>query len=605
MSPAVRQIKFIFTACGKQSWIITVFSLLIAIGIIFNYLNDIEDYKKEFIAIQQNVAEKNADLISNQMLHLYQGLRTIARLPGTRQVNLNAGELDAQTKSAIQEIYNNLYSNIRLSEVYLLPRGFDPDAKDMLTGQPRKPIITFDEFIIGRTAAINGVEDARASLPEEEIHEYRLMREQLRWFEDYYPLEGNIRELAYPAISGKEVITCDNSMVHPQQVNDRDRSGIVYSVPFYGDNGVLKGMVSGIILTNVLRQQLSNSQYYLLNRNNDYIVSHKSHDRSPENFGYVKASRPNPGLIYSGILPVSVTDRSGEWKLWAGVDDDIFWLSPHVVSEYQLLVISLLTVFLLTLALLQIIAHQYQQRAVIEQANRAKSEFLSRMSHELRTPLNAIIGYSEMIAEDTRESVIAKDAGNIKMAGNHLLQLINEVLDLAKIDAGHMNFKVDEFDIDFMIELTADTTLPLITKNGNQLKIDMAEDLGQMRGDEGKVRQILFNLLSNSAKFTQSGTIGLRVHKDQNDPRNMLIFEVSDTGLGMTEEQAGRIFLEFEQANAGIGDRYGGTGLGLAITRKLCEAMGGSVSVSSQPGKGSTFTVRLPIDMSQLAKSNL
>src|SRR3984893_8626321 len=230
-----------------------------------------------------------------------------------------------------------------------------------------------------------------------------------------------------------------------------------------------------------------------------------------------------------------------------------------------------------------------------EEASRAKSTFLANMSHELRTPLNAIIGYSEMLDEEARESGRSEnveDLRKIQSAGKHLLSLINDVLDLSKIEAGKMGLHLEDFEILPLIDEIATTLQPAAAKNSNEIKLRVSENVGFMRADITKVRQILFNLLSNACKFTDHGTITVDV--DQNDRDGNIQFRVSDTGIGISEKQQQNLFFEFSQADASIARKYGGTGLGLAITHRFVQLMKGQISVESEPGKGSIFTVQLP-----------
>ena len=235
-------------------------------------------------------------------------------------------------------------------------------------------------------------------------------------------------------------------------------------------------------------------------------------------------------------------------------------------------------------------------RQQAEAANRSKSAFLANMSHELRTPLNAIIGYSEMLqeeAEDLEQDDFIPDLEKINSAGKHLLGLINAVLDLSKIEAGKMDLYLETFDVAKMVEDTAAVIQPLVHKNRNELRIQCPETIGSMRADLTKVRQAIFNLLSNASKFTQDGTIGLDVAREE----DLITFAVSDTGIGMTAEQMGKLFEEFSQADASTTRNYGGTGLGLALSRRLCRIMGGDITVESEAGEGSTFTIQLPAEV--------
>ncbi len=232
-----------------------------------------------------------------------------------------------------------------------------------------------------------------------------------------------------------------------------------------------------------------------------------------------------------------------------------------------------------------------------EDASRAKSAFLANMSHELRTPLNAIIGYSEMLEEETRDSgklENQQDLRKIQSAGKHLLSLINDVLDLSKIEAGKMGLHLETFDVSLMVEEMVTTLQPAIAKNANKVQVRMADDIGMMRADATKVRQILFNLMSNACKFTDHGTISLDVSQSAMEGQEWIRFRVKDTGIGISAKQQEKLFQEFSQADATISRKYGGTGLGLAISHRFVQMMKGRIGVESQAGQGSTFTVYLP-----------
>jgi len=234
----------------------------------------------------------------------------------------------------------------------------------------------------------------------------------------------------------------------------------------------------------------------------------------------------------------------------------------------------------------------------VEEATRHKSTFLANMSHELRTPLNAIIGYSEMLqeeADDLQADAFLPDLQRINAAGKHLLGLINDILDLSKIEAGRMDLFVEAFEIDQMVRDVEAIVQSLVEKNANTLVVSCPDDLGSMQADQTKLRQALFNLLSNAAKFTDHGTISLSAQRESDD---WFTFAVADTGIGMTEEQLAKLFEAFSQAEASTRSKYGGTGLGLAISRHFCRLMGGDLTVASVHGQGSIFTVRLPAQVS-------
>ena len=237
-----------------------------------------------------------------------------------------------------------------------------------------------------------------------------------------------------------------------------------------------------------------------------------------------------------------------------------------------------------------------------EDASRAKSAFLANMSHELRTPLNAIIGYSEMLQEDLRErgaADLVPDMAKIHGAGKHLLRLINDILDVSKIEAGKMDLLPEVFDVATVVRDVAATIGPLAQARGNTLEVRCAQSIGFMNADLTRVRQVLLNLLSNAAKFTEGGRISLEVDRMAMNEEAWMRFRVRDTGIGMTPEQLARLFKAFTQADVSTTRKYGGTGLGLVISRQLCQMMGGEVTVDSAPGTGSTFTVLLPTNTAE------
>lgn len=241
-----------------------------------------------------------------------------------------------------------------------------------------------------------------------------------------------------------------------------------------------------------------------------------------------------------------------------------------------------------------------------EAANNTKSTFLATMSHELRTPLNAIIGYSDLLLEDAQDQQLmsfVSDLKKINGAGKHLLTLINDVLDVSKLEAGKMTLHLEKFSIHETCASMIDIMMPSAAKNSNQLIFDCPENIGEMYSDLTKIRQSVFNLLSNALKFTKQGTVTLQITESRREAREYINFTVSDSGIGMTPEQLAKLFQPFTQADESTTRNFGGTGLGLTITKHFCEMLGGEVTVTSQQGQGSNFTLTLPRN-SQAAKDN-
>ncbi len=287
------------------------------------------------------------------------------------------------------------------------------------------------------------------------------------------------------------------------------------------------------------------------------------------------------------------------------VDNEVFWRSDGTsfpveytsfpIRNQSVIEGAVITFKDITLRLRALHELESAKRAA-ETANESKSQFLANMSHELRTPLNAVIMYSELLAEEAEDANVpdfVPDLKRIRSAGKHLLDLVNSVLDLSKIEAGKMELYRESFDVKAMVDEVVSTIEPLIDKNHNRIEVKISPDANKMDGDVTKLRQVLYNLLSNACKFTDNGLINLNV--ERNNATNFMIFSVTDSGIGMTEEQVSRLFQPFMQADASTTRKYGGTGLGLAIIRRFTDLMGGEVTVDSERGRGTTFTIKVPL----------
>ncbi|MDT7952038.1 MAG: response regulator [Acetobacteraceae bacterium] len=282
----------------------------------------------------------------------------------------------------------------------------------------------------------------------------------------------------------------------------------------------------------------------------------------------------------------------GEWRYMAGRGAPVMDDESHVLEW----------VGIHTDVTAQKMAELELQRAkeAAESANLAKSQFIANMSHELRTPLSAVIGYSEMLEEEVQDAGMSHMLGDlhkINEAARHLLSMISDVLDLSKIEANRMTVFAETFSVEALLKSVADTVTSLVDKRNNKLVIDAIPPLGALHTDQVKLRQCLFNLLGNAAKFTENGTVTLRVTRFDREQREWIEFAIEDSGIGMTPEQLSMLFERFVQADSSTTRRYGGTGLGLSITRAFTELMGGEVDVTSEQGKGSTFIIRVPVEL--------
>jgi signal transduction histidine kinase/CheY-like chemotaxis protein len=540
---------------------------------------------------------------------MYQGIRTIARLPTVRGLNTGAHSLrDDDARVSAQEIYNNLAENVSVSELYIVPANFDPDRIDAVPATPEVPFMTFDQFIVGKNAdQINAssYSKEKGRVAEIEIYEYREMKRQIDVFASRYENELIVAKLDYPAISSREVVTCDNTHYSPTTHNEEARKGFVYSVPFYGVDGNLRGIVTAVVLSDVLTGILPSDGYAL---SNDRLGFYKGSQQGPLWKQVSPHDHPDPDeVVYTNSIPLEFPDLAGGWTLWSVVPESAFLGSPAVKSINAHFRTESITLILGCMALavaLRWLAHrgstveQHNRELALrieertaelanakraaEEASSAKSQFLARVSHEIRTPMHAIVSASELLRSSLASRRARTKLEIIDHASQTLLDIVNQVLDLAAIERGGLEINAVEFSPSVLVSETCDMMRAVADRKGLTISEEYASSSPtRFCSDPACIRQILVNLIGNGLRHAEIGGVTVRV---SGEGSGLLVFDVVDTGPGIAEHDRERIFQEFYR-----GANSDGSGLGLAISRQLVERLGGTIEVYGAHPKGARF----------------
>lgn len=586
----------------------------IGIAIYYSHAENATRIKESYTEHQLREFSETKAYIEQQFGYLYRGLRTIARLPDVGTIGLT-GFNKEHSKHVIQELYNNMAGDIALSEVYITPKEFTPETTNPLTGQDWEPAIMFDELIVGRTV-LGKTEDHPSEIEEIEIHEYRLIRQQISQLQLLYPSIKSITGLDYPALSGNEVITCDNTRLDPKSPNDIDRSGIVYSLPFYDTPGMFKGVISGIVLSHAIREWLPGHHYVLYNLDYNYAISNEVVPAQDLLQQIQQTTADHVSFLRNEKL--NIIDGSTTWQLWVGHDLDEYEQYYYSHSNRFLYPIFSLIPFILGLMLYIYLINNLRFKRTLraanqsleasirlrtkeleasrdeaQQASAAKTEFLSRMSHELRTPMNAIMGFTQLLALD-EANLTSKQAAHLKEIGTaseHLLNLINEVLDLSRIELGKLVTKNTDVDVQEITQESISLVQNDAAKRNISITNHFADSQFTVHADPIRLTQVLVNLLSNAVKYNQDS--GQIIIDGEITDNNQLRIRVSDQGGGLTQEEIDSLFEPFHRLSRNM--HIDGVGIGLTISRHLMELMGGTIGVESTHGEGATFWIQIAL----------
>jgi signal transduction histidine kinase len=520
---------------------------------------------------------------------IYEGLRIISRLPEIKRLDRHATQFDENSRLAVREIYDNISTRVHLSEIYVTHQQFDPQRQDPYTGRPQEPSVMFDENI------------PPSETPGSEWFEYRLIKKQIRWFEDNAPAEKIPSAAAgVPAITGPEVVTCDHSDFDAARPDDRKRSGLVYSVPFYSLSHRFKGVVSGIFLSRVFRDVFPDEHFVLISRVNRYYRSKEGLHRVASPWEFVRDARPDPGLIYSEAVRLDVRDSAGDWILWVGRPDSFFWSRRDVAVARQFALMGWLGCLLMTAGLAAGYAMARRHRMRLEGFNweLQKHRFRAEQSRE---ELKKFSG--KMLAlRETEKHRLARDlhdmVGGMAVSVNANLSVAKREIEKRDFDAAanavvDTKAKIDEV-VGAFKKIAVDLRPPQLETTGlggvleeycaniarqASLDISLENSVSDAEIDSDltiAVYRIVQESLTNIVKHADADSVVIRLKMDQ----DRLTLTVSDNGKGF---DAGQARSDGESLRMGL--------LGM---RERVESFGGVFSITSKPGTGTHIQVQIP-----------
>ena len=552
--------------------------------------------------------------INTALDFVYSSVRTISKLPSVRTIDRHATNLSANDRTTIQEIYNNLYSHVHVSEIYITPAEFNPETTDPKTGKPEEPAIMFDDNIVGQTGAnktgpLTLDPQPTVAIPEIEIHEYREIKKQIAAFHGQFGMFGTMG-LNVPAMISREIVTCDNSRYHPAQPNDQDRSGIIYSVPYYSPDGAFRGVISAILLTGVFTDMLGDGAYALYDQSNNYLVTTPAVQRDlAASLPLIKQLKPDPALLYSELLPVIYHDSGAAIFLWSGLPNAVFTTDAEIAAirrfEYYGYLLTGLLGLMLTGAYFlyrrqraQEVKHVQHELKLLAYIDKAKSEFLGNISRELRTPIRAVLSQIHISLEHIAkgDAGVQKYLGTAQLAAYRLLRLINDLLDLTELETGQTTMHLAKGDLPKAIADACAALQPSMEQRRVRTELRDNASGQAVQLDQKWITQVITHILTNATRYAlEDSTITINLDRVQHGARSSLRCSIANNGPQIPEAALDSIFDKFVRAGKGTIDA-GSTGLGLAICREIMTRHQGRLWAENIDPAGVVFVLELPLD---------
>ena len=634
---------------------------LVAIGLLYaaNRQSDQQQAaaRQTFSDAARASARSDVQKLNVSLRSIYENIRTLASLPSVRNIERHGQNLGSEARVTFQQIYNNLASNVAVSEVYIVPIDLAPDQTDSLTGKPEEPILMFDELIINGGTGKPTAYSTKAGLaaysgPKEiEIYEYHQLQDHAAWLKKNYPTTTSFSGLNVPFVSGPEVITCDNTKFI-KTFSDADRSGIMFSVPFYDPNGNIKGLITAIILTSALRDLLPSPHFALVNSGNHYAVLAAGAQALSASRDWIVAGKPDPGLVYSEVIPVPVRDSRSPWSIWSGLPNDAFLASPALASINRTRQSTFSTIVIIAFALglcmslmlksldqtrshnkilrqardtarkseteahdaaatfksmnedITVLNMQLTQKAaeleaaqkeIVRKAKMAQLGVLvSTVAHELRNPLSVVRTTAFVLQRKLiGASVDAKEhLGRIDSGIKRCDTIISQLLDFTRAqDAVTTPTDLDSW-LENLLASECEKLSPVI-----EITCSLGLQGHMVDIDPERMRRVVINLLHNAAEaMCPKGTTcpemeGRTPRIDVSTSKNMRGAEMAftDNGPGIHPH-----FIEKIREPLFTTKGFG-TGLGIPAAEKIIELHGGGLDISSTLGQGAVFTLWIPL----------